>query len=47
MKVSLEQIKTLREKTSAGIADCRQALEEANGKMDEAIKILRKKGLER
>ncbi len=47
MKVSLEQIKTLREKTSAGIADCRQALEEASGKMDEAIKILRKKGIER
>lgn len=47
MKVRLEDIKKLREKTSAGVADCRQALEEAKGKMDEAIKILRKKGLER
>lgn len=47
MKVRLEDIKKLREGTSAGVADCRQALEEAKGKMDEAIKILRKKGLER
>lgn len=47
MKVSVVDIKKLREKTSAGIADCRMALEEAGGKTDEAIKILRKKGLER
>ena len=47
MKVSVVDIKKLREKTSVGIADCRMALEEAGGKMDEAIKILRKKGLER
>lgn len=47
MKIKLEDIKKLREETSAGVADCRQALEEAKGKMDEAIRILRKKGLER
>ncbi len=47
MKVKIEDIKKLREKTDAGIADCRQALEEANGKMDEAVKILKKKGIER
>ena len=47
MKVKIEDVKKLREKTDAGIADCRQALEEADGKMDEAIKILRKEGLER
>lgn len=47
MKVKIEDIKKLREKTDAGIADCRQALEEANGKMDEAVKILRKKGIEK
>ena len=47
MKVSIEDVKKLREKTSAGIADCRMALEEAGGKMDEAVKILREKGLER
>lgn len=47
MKVKIGDIKKLREKTDAGISDCRQALEEASGKMDEAIKILRKKGIER
>ena len=47
MKIDLQAIKALREKTDAGIADCRQALEETDGKMDEAIKILRKKGIER
>lgn len=47
MKVSLEAIKTLREKTSAGIADCRQALEDANGNMKKAEEILRKKGIEK
>lgn len=47
MKVKIEDIKKLREKTDAGIADCREALEETNGKMDEAVKILRKKGIEK
>ncbi len=47
MKAKIEDIKKLRERTDAGIADCRQALEEANGKMDEAMKILRRKGIER
>lgn len=47
MKVKIEDIKKLREKTDAGIADCREALEEANGKMDEAVRILRKKGIEK
>lgn len=47
MKIKVEDIKKLREKTGAGIADCREALEKANGKMDEAIKILRRKGIEK
>ncbi len=47
MRVQVEDIKKLREKTDAGIADCRQALEEADGKMDEAVRILRKKGIEK
>lgn len=47
MKVKIEDIKKLREKTDAGISDCRQALEEASGKMDEAVKILRKRGIEK
>ena len=32
--------------TSASIAECRKALEETQGKMDEAVKLLRKRGLE-
>jgi elongation factor Ts len=35
----------LRDKTGAGMLDCKSALEEANGNIDEAEKILRKKGL--
>ncbi|MGB9911006.1 MAG: translation elongation factor Ts [Microgenomates group bacterium] len=44
-KVSLEQIKKLREKTKAGVMDCRQALEECDGDEKKAIEWLRKKGL--
>ena len=40
----IEDVKALREKTGAGIADCKNALEEAKGDMDEAIDYLRKKG---
>ncbi|KKS33024.1 MAG: Elongation factor Ts [Candidatus Amesbacteria bacterium GW2011_GWA2_42_12] len=47
IKVNLNDLKKLREATDAGVADCRQALEEANGKMEEAMKILRKKGIEK
>ncbi|MGD0650564.1 MAG: translation elongation factor Ts [Verrucomicrobiia bacterium] len=38
-------VKTLREKTGAGIMDCKQSLQEAKGDMAEAEKILRKKGI--
>jgi elongation factor Ts len=38
-------VKELRERTGAGFLDCKKALEEANGNMEEAILILRKKGL--
>ncbi len=44
MAISLEDIKKLRERTGAGMADCKKALEEANGEMDAAIEILRTKG---
>ena len=44
MAISLEYIKNLRERTGAGMADCKKALEEAGGDMDGAIEILRKKG---
>lgn len=41
----MEKIKQLREKTGAGIVDCKNALEEANQDFDEAVEILRKKGI--
>lgn len=44
MAITLEDIKKLRERTGAGMADCKKALEEANGDMDAAIEILRTKG---
>lgn len=46
-KVNLEDIKKLREETEASVADCREALEEADGKYSEAIKRLREKALKR
>ncbi|MCL4512827.1 MAG: translation elongation factor Ts [Candidatus Eremiobacteraeota bacterium] len=38
-------IKELREKTGAGMMDCRKALEEAGGEMEKAMLILREKGI--
>lgn len=43
--ISPEQVKELREKTGAGIMDCKKALVETNGDMEKAIIILREKGL--
>ncbi len=45
MSVSIEQVKELRARTGAGIVDCKKALEEANGDIEKAIEILRKKGI--
>jgi len=45
MAISAATVKELREKTGAGMMDCQRALAETNGDMDEAIKVLRKKGL--
>jgi elongation factor Ts len=45
MVISASQVKELREKTGAGMMECKSALTEANGDLDEAQKILRKKGL--
>ena len=47
MSISVEDIKTLRELTGAGVAECRQALEESGGDMEAAKQILKKKGLEK
>ena len=46
-KVTVEDIKTLREQTGAGIADCRQALEESKGDQKKAVEWLRKRGIEK
>jgi elongation factor Ts len=43
-KVSLELIQQLRDKTGVGMMDCKKALIEADGDMDKAIELLRKKG---
>jgi elongation factor Ts len=43
--ITAKMVKDLREKTSAGMMDCKKALVEANGDEEKAIEILRKKGL--
>lgn len=43
--ISASLVKQLRDKTGAGIMDCKEALAGASGSVEEAIKILRKKGL--
>lgn len=43
--ITAELVKTLREKTGAGMMDCKKALGETNGDMEKAIDWLRKKGL--
>jgi elongation factor Ts len=43
--ISASSVKELREKTGAGMMDCKKALEEANGNMERASEILREKGL--
>jgi elongation factor Ts len=45
MAITAEQVKQLRDKTGAGMMDCKSALTEADGDMEKAIEILRKKGL--
>lgn len=45
--VDTSLIKDLRDKTSAGVNDCREALEEAKGDLKKAEEILQKKGFEK
>jgi len=45
VSITAQQVKTLREKTQAGMMDCKSALEEAGGDFEKATVILRKKGL--
>lgn len=43
--ISAEMVKQLRAQTGAGMMDCKAALAEAKGSMEQAIEVLRKKGL--
>ena len=45
MAVTTEQVKQLRERTNAGILECKTVLEQAGGDIDRAIELLREKGL--
>lgn len=44
MAITSETVKLLREKTGAGMMDCKKALTESEGNIEKAIEILRKKG---
>jgi len=45
MEVNATMIKDLRERTGAGMSDCKKALVEVSGDMDKAVDYLRAKGL--
>ena len=45
IEISAQAVKELREKTSAGMMDCKKALQDSNGDMSKAMETLRQKGL--
>jgi len=45
MAISAQEVKELRDKTGAGMMDCKRALEEAGGDMETAVEMLRKQGI--
>lgn len=45
MAISAQAVKELRERTGAGMMDCKRALEETNGDMEKAIDLLRERGI--
>lgn len=45
MAVTVEMVKELRQATQAGVLDCKKALEQAHGDIEQAIQILRKRGI--
>ena len=45
MAITAAQVKDLRERTGAGMMECKRALVEAEGEVDKAIKVLRERGL--
>ncbi len=44
-EITMSAVKALREKTGAGMVDCKNALVEADGDVEQAVEILRKKGM--
>jgi len=47
LAISASLVKELREKTGAGVMECRRALESSNGNMDEAAKLLHQQGMQK
>jgi elongation factor Ts len=45
MEITASQVKELREKTGVGLMDCKKALAQSNGVVDDAVKYLRERGL--
>jgi elongation factor Ts len=45
MEISAKMVKELRDKTGAGMMDCKKALTEAGGDYEKAVKVLREKGI--
>ena len=45
MTISAQQVKALRDQTGAGMMECKRALTEADGDLDQAVTILRERGL--
>ena len=45
MNITSQMVKELRDKTNAGMMDCKKALAENNGDMEKAVDFLRQKGL--
>ena len=45
MKITSQMVKELRDKTNAGMMDCKRALEKTEGDLEKAVDLLRQKGL--
>jgi len=45
MSISAQNVKELRDKTGAGMMDCKKALVDSNGDIEKAIEFLRKTGI--
>ena len=43
--ITASMVKELRERTGAGMMDCKKALQDANGDIEKAIELLRERGL--